>query len=59
MTAVGVLLSSGRGELAVLRAWKADKQLVTLFLSLPLPDDGGRLVRHHFGDATEMIWLMD
>lgn len=29
--------------------------MVTLFLSLPLPDDGGRLVRHHFGDAAEMI----
>ena len=29
--------------------------MVTLFLSLPLPDDGGRLVRHHFGEATEMI----
>lgn len=50
---------SGRGELAVLRAWKADKQVATLFLSFPLPDDGGRLVRHHFGDAAEMIWLMD
>ena len=29
--------------------------MATLFLSLPLPDDGGRLVRHHFGDAAEMI----
>lgn len=29
--------------------------MATLFLSLPLPDDGGRLVRHHFGEATEMI----
>lgn len=28
---------------------------MTLFLSLPLPDDGGRLARHHFGDAAEMI----
>ena len=58
MTAVGIP-PSRRGEQPALRAWKEDKQLVTLFLSLPLPDDGGRLVRHHFGDAAEMIWLMD
>ena len=49
----------GAGLVGLPRAWKADKQLVTLFSHLPLPDDGGRLVRYHFGEAAEMIWLMD
>ena len=55
MTARVFLLSEGAELVGLLCAWKADKQLVTLFSHLPILDDGGRLVRHHFGDVNKMI----